>query len=129
MFKTNAIGKITREIKDIKVGPKEKAVSAPVFDTLIKFIDQDEEFAQAIVQSDKTFTDCLTAVMKGVGNSISDIEVYRRVVQFYFPGAGINFTMTINLCASVEGDALPGAPDQVQHKSKVLDINIDDLFG
>lgn len=128
-MKNQAIEKITRELKDLKVGQKEKAVSNAVFDTLINFVNQEDEFAQAVAQSDKTLTDCLTAVMKGVGNSISDIEVYRRVTAFYFPGAGINFNMTINLSASVEGEPPAGKPDQAPRKSKVIDINIDDLFA
>lgn len=120
-MKNQAREKINSELKNVK-GQKEAAVSKAVAETLIGFSNQDEEFAQAIVQSEKTLNDCLTAVMKNVRTSISDIEVYRRAVQFYFPGAGINFTMRINLSASVEDKPEP-------RKSKVLDINIDDLFG
>lgn len=127
-MKDIAIAKINRELKAFKGDQKEKLVSKPVADALLSFIDQDDEFAQAVVENDKTLSDCLAVVLKGVGNGISDIEVYRRVVNFYFPGAGVNFTMTINLCASAESEA-PEAADQAPRKSKVLDINIDDLFG
>ncbi len=126
-MKKEAIEKINKELKAFKGGQKESLVSRPVADALIHFIGQDEEFAQAVVQTDKTLSDCLAVAMKGAGNGISDIEVYKKVVQFYFPGAGVNFSMTINLCASVENEAAE-VPDQAPRKSKVLDINIDDLF-
>lgn len=124
-MKNQAREKINSELKNVK-GQKEAAVSKAVAETLIGFSNQDDEFAQAIVQSDKTLNDCLIATMKNVRTSISDIEVYRRAVQFYFPGAGINFTMRINLSASVED---PAEDKPEPRKSKVLDINIDDLFG
>ena len=43
-------------------------------------------------------------MVKGVGNAISDLEVYRKAVQFYFEGADIRFEMKIDLCASVNGE-------------------------
>lgn len=116
-----AIEKIDKELKSFKGANKEKAVSKAIADTLKNFCRQDNEFAQAIVQNDKTLSDCCAAVMKGVGNSISDIDVYKKAVEFYFPGAGIEFTMKIDLCASVRGDT---AGDN----SKVLNFSLDDLF-
>ena len=38
------------------------------------------------------------------GNSISDLDAYTEAVRFYFPGAGIRWSMTIDLCASVRND-------------------------
>jgi hypothetical protein len=73
----------------------------PVADTLINFCKQDEEFSQAIVQSDKTFRNCMDNVASGVSSGISDLDAYRKAVQFYFPGADIRMKMTIDLCASV----------------------------
>ena len=82
-------------------GNKEKAMAKAVKDTLLDFCRQDEEFAQAVVQGG-TFRDCMAAVAKGVGNSISDLEAYKKAVSFYFPGAGIRVTMKIDLCDSVK---------------------------
>ena len=45
----------------------------------------------------RTLSDCCGQIVRGVGNSISDIEVYRRAVQFYFPNSEIEFKMNILL--------------------------------
>lgn len=97
----NITEKLGKEEKDIK-GNKEKAMAGAVKAALIDFSKQDSEFAQAIMEHSGTFADCMAAVAKGVGNHISDIKAYKRAVQFYFAGADIDFTMTVNLCASVE---------------------------
>lgn len=97
----NITEKLSREEKNIK-GNKEKAMAGAVKAALIDFSKQDSEFAQAIMEHSGTFADCMAAVAKNVGNSISDIAAYRRAVKFYFPGADVAFSMTINLSASVE---------------------------
>ena len=113
-----AITKIEKELADIKgssgaIGIMKK----PVADTLINFCKQDEEFAQAIVQSDKTFGKCMDHVASGVGSGISDLDAYRKAVQFYFHGADIRVKMTIDLCASVNDDEKAGEKDAI-----VLDL-------
>ncbi len=46
----------------------------------------------------------MKAVGKAVkGSGISDIKAFTEAVQFYFPGAGIDVQMKIDLCASVRG--------------------------
>ena len=77
-------------------GRHEMAMSSAVRDALLEFCRQNEEFAQAVAQGG-SFPDCMTAVAKGVGNSISDLEAYHRAASFYFDGAKVNFTMTIHL--------------------------------
>ncbi len=115
-----AVEKINEELKSFKGGNKESAVKAAVAAALKDFAKQDDEFAQAIVQADKTLADCCVEVMKGVGSSISDIEVYRRAVQFYFKGADVAFHMTISLCPD----------DQPAENSKPsgIKLNLADFF-
>lgn len=96
MAKT-AIDKIKAEYKKAKLTNKGKAVGQSVIDTLISFCEQNTEFAQTIVQSDKSVGDCIESTVKGSGSSISDIEVYRKAVEFYFDGATVHFNMTIDL--------------------------------
>lgn len=75
-----------------------------ICEKLCIFCKQDSEFAQAVVQSG-TFRDCMKEVAKGCGSSISDEEVIRQAVRFYFPGADVKFHMELNLCADVEDEA------------------------
>lgn len=95
--------RLKREYKEVK-GTKESAMKGAVRDTLLEFCRQDEEFAQAVAQGG-SFQDCMKAVAKGVGGSISDLEAYRRAASFYFDGAKVNFSMTIQLApAEAEPD-------------------------
>lgn len=96
-YKTEAIEKLDKEHKTGKYDRYGNAVKDAVLKALKEFVNQDEEFAQAIAQSSGTFQQCVETAMKGCGSSISDIEVYRRCVQFYFKGATVDFKMEINL--------------------------------
>lgn len=88
------------------------AMKDAVCEALDGFCRQDAEFAQAVVQGG-TFADCMKAVARNCGSSISDLEAFRRAVQFYFPGADVRFQMSVNLCASVETkDDLALEPDR-----------------
>ena len=106
-------------------GQKEKAMSGPVAAQLLSFCDQDEEFAQAVAQGGN-FADCMKAVAKGVGNYISDIDAYKKAVQFYFPGAEIRLQMTIDLIGKA-AEPEQAAPVAVQEK-KPLTLNLMDFF-
>lgn len=98
-----AISKIKKELAETKGDKYVEIVKKPTAEALIEFCRQDAEFAQAVVQQDKTLGECLKTVMAGCGSGISDITVYRKAVQFYFPGADIRMKMTVDLCASVNG--------------------------
>lgn len=89
--------KLTAELKNVKLGKYETEVKNAVLRTICKFCEQNAEFKQAIEQSDKSFSDCLTATVKGAGASLEDLDVYKRAVAFYFPGADIKCTMTLDL--------------------------------
>lgn len=104
-----AIKKLNEEEKDFKGDKYGNAVYKHVANILRDFCLQDGEFAQAVYQTDRTLSDCVKEIMQGCGSAISDLEVYRKAVAFYFPGAGIQMHMTINLCESVEQQA-PAKP-------------------
>ena len=108
-FLEKARKKLKNELPGVS-GQKEGAVKLSVMEALLNFAEQDEEFAQAIVQGG-SFKDCVAAVCKGVGNSISDLEAYRRAAAFYFPGSTVRFEMQIDLNPSVTaedgGDSSP----------------------
>jgi hypothetical protein len=115
--------KINEEVKTFKGNNKASAVYRHVADMLKNFTDQELEFAEAVQQSKATLSGCCKTIMQNVGSSVSDIEVYKKAVQFYFPGADIKLTMKIKL-NPYEDDAEEVTPK----KTKTLDISLDDLF-
>lgn len=121
-MKDLAIAKLNKELSELKSSDRKIIVmKQPVHDALAEFCKQDAEFAQAVMQG-QSFGECMAAVAKGCGAALSDLEAYRRAVQFYFPGADIRMQMTVNLCASVEDTAEPAPAAPV-----VLDLF--DLLG
>lgn len=100
------------------------AMKDAVCEALDGFCRQDAEFAQAVVQGG-AFADCMKAVAKGCGSSISDLEAFRRAVRFYFPGADVKFHMTVNLCADVEAEAV--ATEQTASAAPKI-LNLDDFL-
>lgn len=106
-----------------KLGRYENAVNNAVSQTLKAFCEQSEEFARAIVESDKTYADCLTAICKGLGSSISDFDLYTKAVQFWFPGAIVEYKMTIRMSEyEVEKEATP------EPKQQDISLSLDSLL-
>ena len=93
-----------------------------VHDALLNFIAQDEEFAQAVAQGG-SFADAMQAVAKEIkGQSISDMEAYGAAVRFFFPGAEIRVSMTIDLIG--EGAGQIG----MQHDNNAVIIDLSEFF-
>lgn len=101
-------------------GAKERAMHHAVRKTLTDFCKQDAEFAQAVAQGG-SFLDCMKKVAEGVGDSISDLDAYRKAVQFYFPGAEIRMQMTIDLI----GDAAKSEPEKSTAKPSAAGLILD----
>ena len=99
-----AVKKLEAEKYSGNYGRHASAMKELVCEKMVLFSQQDAEFAQAVVQGG-TFSDCMKEVAKNCGSAISDAEAIRRAVRFYFPGAGVAFHMTLNLCADVEDEA------------------------
>ena len=89
--------------KDKITGSKAAAMAPAVKDALLNFAEQDEEFAQAIVQGG-TFSACMAEVARGVGQSISDLEAYGKAAAFYFPGSKVRFEMHIDLIGDADAE-------------------------
>lgn len=88
-----ALSKLKEELPGIK-GQKESVMKKAVAEALESFCRQDESFAKAVAEGG-SFSDCMKAVAKGTGSSISDLEAYRKAVRFYFPQAEVRFAMTV----------------------------------
>lgn len=120
-FFDEAKEKLDRELKSGYFDKYGNAMKSAVHQALLDFCRQDREFAQAVVQGG-SFADCMKAVGKCVtGNSISDIQAYGAAVKFYFPGAGIDVKMSINLCAEVEKQA--ESQETGSDKGLILDLS------
>ncbi len=109
--------------KPIK-GQIQKAIAEETAKALMYFCEQEQEFRQAVEQSDKTFQQCLDAVAKGVGRSISDLKAYQKAVEFYFTGAQVHFRMEIDLV----GDAAEKKPEITMSRKSELSVSLDDLL-
>lgn len=101
-------------------GAKEKAVFIPMVKTLTDFCRQNSEFAQAVAQGGSV-SDCAAACVKNAGSTISDLEVYRRAAQFYFPGCEVEMTMTLYMSKY----DMPAAPEESESAPKQAAISLD----
>lgn len=119
-----AIGKLEEGIKTV-TGQKEKAVAKPVVEALADFCRQSDEFAEAVTETGKCLRECLEEVMRGVGSSISDIEVYRRAVAFWMPG----YTVEMQMLLTREGEkAERQAEPAPEARPKRMVLTLEDLL-
>ena len=118
--------KLTAELKDAKLGRYENVVKPYVLDEICIFAKQNSEFAQAIEQSDKSFADCLKASVAGAKEHISDLDCYKRAVAFYFPGADIKCTMTLDL--GDNGFSNSNSKTSTEADSGKLQLDLDSLL-
>ena len=96
---------------------KEKLMAPAVFAALKEFCQQSETFAKAVL-SGKTFSECLIFIAKGTGNALSDLDAYKKAVEFYLSGATVSMQLTIEL---------PG--DAPSKNMSPLVLNLMDLFS
>lgn len=124
MKKSNSIlAQAKQKIKSFdikKLGQKAKAIAEPTANALVTFCEQSEEFARAVLDG-KEFNECLKEISKDFGDAVSDLEVYSKAVQFYFPGAIVKFEMKI-LMSEYEAD------EQVTQKKENLSLSLDSLL-
>ena len=115
--------KFIEDMKSAKLTKKGSAVSGAVTSALEDFCRQNSEFEQAVLQGG-SLADCIEHTVKGCGNSISDIEVSRRAVEFYFPTAMIRTSMTLDL-----GDGgYSGEDKPITMSTNKVELSLDDLL-
>ena len=118
---TKAVEKLNFEHKECKgLTQKGNAVKDYVFEALITFCQQNEEFSQAVFNKQESLKECVEQTVKSCGTSISDIDVYKKAVSFYFLGATVHFEMKIDL-----GD---GGYSNLKSEGKSLTVSLDELF-
>lgn len=132
--------KLEHEFKAFRGSGKEGAVSKPVLDVLLLFC-KNENFSIAVLSNPNTISDCIKKIMSGVGNSISDLEVYQRAAAFYFPNAKISFSMFIDtdglevpvMEKEIKANIPPRQETQsnivVKEKENKIEIDLNDLLA
>lgn len=125
-----ALAKLDDEqVKAVK-GQKEHAMAGAVAGALRSFCRQSAEFAKAVANGG-SFADCMAAVAKGVGQSISDVDAYKKAVGFYLPGADIRVQMHIDLGGETAAPA-PAAEQKpelrVVKSASPFSLNLDDFL-
>lgn len=107
-----------------------RAVSGATIQQLKSFCRQNSEFAQAVVQSKGTVSDCLESTVKGCGSSISDFDVFNKAVSFWFPGAKVIFSIKLDIGdggISNKEDAQAEVQTE-QTKKHRIELTFDDLL-
>ncbi len=116
--------KFKADLKAVKLTGHEKAVQPAVEAALADFCRQNAEFEQAVLQGE-SFADCLKACVKGVQGSISDLEVYKRAVAFYFPTAKVHMALTLDLGDGGSSNTPAEKPITVSSK---VELSLDELL-
>lgn len=115
--------KIATELASFTGGRKEEAVSKFAAETVSHFCQESPQFAEVVYKTRRTLSDCCAEVMKGTGNYVSDIDVYRGIVRAYFPNADVRFLMDIEIHGAAPSEEemakLPEkpAPKKPAHKA------------
>ncbi len=94
----DALEKLDKESKAEIKDRYGKVIKTYVYNAVSGFCAQNETFAHAVVDGG-SLQDCIKHCTEGLheNTGISDIDVYRRAVQFYFPGATVDFKISIAL--------------------------------
>lgn len=121
MIIKNALDKLEQGAKE-KIDNRYGAViKTYVHSALEGFCKQDESFAQAVINGG-TFAECIKYCTDGIAASsgVSDIDIYRRAVQFYFPGAKVDFKIQI-ITAGAE-TIISEEPQRTEVKTKTKKV-------
>lgn len=95
---TKAIDKIKKETENFKGSRYAEAVHQEVSETLINFCEKNTQLANVIAKTKRTLSDCCEECVKEVKNGkLSDLEVYKRAVGFYFPNSKVSMIMAVQL--------------------------------
>ena len=125
------ITRAVEKVKTVYVGKNRyaKAIAPEVSASLESFCRQSGEFSRAVLDGG-TFGDCLTAISKKISgkHSVSDIEVYQKAVEFYFPGAVIESRMTIHMSKYDLEEPESTAAQSPPKAKKSIDLSLDSLL-
>ena len=113
-WRAKAKAKLEDENKAFKGGREAQAVRDYILKTLIYFADQEPRFAEVVCNTKRTFSECCAAVVHNAGGMISDLDAYRRAVQFYFPNAEVEVVMNVKLTGAAPTEAEMQKPAEIK---------------
>ena len=129
-FKKLAVEKIDRELKEFTGNKYGNAVHIYVANVLRDFCEQNERFAEVVYKTKRSLSDCCAEIMKGCGQHVSDIEVYRRATKMYFPNSEIECLMTISITGEAPDEKyIKKEPKKKSEKKPDATENLDELKG
>lgn len=104
-----------------------KYLTEPVGNMLIRFCYQDREVAQAVIRSEKTLTDIISAITKDLSRSnpaLSDVEAYAAAVKEYLPAAQVTVNFRVLLPNEFDDDLslINDTPREEKKKAIILDL-------
>ena len=120
-WRAKAKEKLEAEDKLFK-GRAAASVQSYVLRALLNFADQEPRFAEVVCNTERTFSECCAAVVHNAGEVLSDLEAYRKAVQFYFPNAEISFSMNINLTGTPPTEEEMRAPATIKPENATPNI-------
>lgn len=111
---SSAIKKLDEEEKAFIGGFKAKLIFPHVCKTLRGFIDEDDRFAEVFANTARTVSECCAAIVNKSGDALSDLEVYRKAVQFYFPNADVEFKMNVRITGNAPSEEEMKKPAEIK---------------
>ena len=127
----DAVEKLKQEQKnpDKRLSKQAAALIHPIGEMLISFCQQDKRFADAVFEKKETLSDCVKAVANGVTYMISDVDAYKKAVQFYFPAADVDFKCVIVLPAEKSGVVTRGIGRAADaEEPEEITVSLFDIF-
>lgn len=91
--------KLDEEEKAFVGSGRAKMIFPHVVKTLRGFIEEDDRFAEVFANTVRTVSECCAAVVDKSGDVMSDLEVYRKAVQFYFPTMSVSRPRRVTSCS------------------------------
>lgn len=126
----DSVEKLRQELKNPEKGLSRQAAALmkPICEMLISFCQQDTRFADAVFEKKETLSDCVKAVAHGATYMISDVDAYKKAVQFYFPAADVDFKCVIVLPEEKSGVVTRGIGLAADEESEEITLSLFDIF-
>lgn len=103
----------------------------PITEMLVRFVYQEEIFAEAVNKSDKKLVDCIISIIK-LGSRekpvVSDLDAYAEAVRFYIPEGKVTMSCRVVIPIVRDDDLfdLGAIDDDPQDGAIILELPLTD---